>query len=65
VYLAETEIRELIAALRASGPMPVRGAATATSLLADGCGPISNCNSQDDLKATVARGWKILTRDYR
>ncbi len=55
VYQAETEIRELIAALRATGPMPVRGVAKAISLLSDGCGPIFNRNSPEDLRATVAR----------
>jgi hypothetical protein len=55
VRQAEPEIRELIMALRASGPMPVRGVATATSLLTDGCGPIFNPNAPDDLTATVAR----------
>jgi hypothetical protein len=53
VHRAEPEIRELIAALRAAGPMPVRGVATAIDLLADGCGPIFNPSAADDLVATV------------
>jgi hypothetical protein len=55
VYQAEPEIRELIVALRATGPMPVRGVATAIRLLTDGCGPIFNPNAPDDLTAIVAR----------
>ena len=53
VHRAETEIRELITALRATGPIPARGVAIATRLLTDGCGPIYNRNASDDLTATL------------
>jgi hypothetical protein len=53
VHQAEPEIRELIAALRAAGPMPVRGVAMALDLLTDGRGPIFNPNPADDLIAAV------------
>ena len=54
VNRAEPEIRELITALRATGPIPSRGVAIATSLLTDGCGPIYNPKAPDNLGATVA-----------
>lgn len=53
VRRAEPEIRELIAALRATGPMPARGIAIAVTLLADGRGPIYNPHAQDDLGAKL------------
>jgi hypothetical protein len=54
VHHAETDIRELITALRATGPIPARGVAIATRLLSDGRGPIYNRNAPDDLTAVVA-----------
>jgi hypothetical protein len=51
---AEPEIREMITALRANGPIPARGIAIATKLLTDGCGPIYNNNARDDIKGTLA-----------
>jgi hypothetical protein len=54
VRRAESEIRELITALRAAGPIPARGVAIATRLLTDGCSPIYNAKASDDLAATVA-----------
>jgi hypothetical protein len=53
IHRAEGEIRELIAALRATGPIPARGVAIATRLLTDGRGPIYNSEVPDDLTATV------------
>lgn len=53
VHCAQTEIRELITALRATGPIPARGVAIATRLLTDGCGPIYNRDASDDLTATL------------
>ncbi len=54
VNRAEPEIRELITALRATGPIPSRGVAIATNLLTDGRGPIYNPKAPDNLRATVA-----------
>jgi len=54
VNQAEPEIRKLITALRATGPIPARGVAIATSLLTDGRGPIYNPKAPDNLTATVA-----------
>jgi hypothetical protein len=54
VHRADSEIRKLITALRATGPMPARGVAIAARLLTDGRGPIYNPNVSDDLTATVA-----------
>jgi hypothetical protein len=54
VHRADPEIRKLITALRATGPIPARGVAIANRLLTDGRGPIYNPNVSDDLTATVA-----------
>ena len=54
VHRAEPEIRELIAALRVTGPIPARGVAIATRLLTDGRGPVYNPEGSDDLTETVA-----------
>jgi hypothetical protein len=51
---AEPEIREMISALRANGPIPARGIAIATKLLTNGCGPIYNNNAGDDIKDALA-----------
>jgi hypothetical protein len=53
LHRAEPEIRDLIEALRASGPVPARGVAIATNLLTDGRGPIYNAKAPDDLSAAV------------
>jgi hypothetical protein len=53
VHRAEPEIREMIAALRTTGPMPVRGVAIATTLLTDGCGPVYDRNAPNDLTAML------------
>jgi hypothetical protein len=60
LHRAEPEIRELIAALRVSGPVPARGVAIATNLLTDGRGPIYNAKASDDLTATVMRAVEHL-----
>jgi hypothetical protein len=54
VNRAEPEIRKLITALRATGPIPSRGVAIATNLLTDGRGPIYNPTAPDNLTTTVA-----------
>ncbi len=54
VQRAESEIREMIAALRATGPIPARGVAIATRLLTDGASPIYNPRGSSDLTTTVA-----------
>jgi len=54
VRRAEPEIRELITALRTTGPIPARGVAIATHLLTDGRGPIYNPGTPDDLSTIVA-----------
>jgi hypothetical protein len=53
LHCADAEIRELMEALRATGPMPARGVAVAARLLTDGRGPIYNPNAPDDLAATL------------
>jgi hypothetical protein len=50
---ANTEIRQLIGALRASAPVSARGVAIARQLLTDGAGPLYNARSALDLGATV------------
>lgn len=70
IHRAEPEIRELIAALRATGPIPARGVAIAARLLTDGCGPAYNPKTPDDLPAAAALAVKHLdparplTRDH-
>ncbi len=54
VRRAEPEIRNLIAALRATGPIFARGVAIAARLLTDGSGPIYNAKASDDLTASAA-----------
>jgi hypothetical protein len=54
VNRAEPEIRKLITALRATGPVPSRGVAIAANLLTDGRGPIYNPKAPDNLTATLA-----------
>jgi len=50
---AEAEVREMIAALRADVPAPVRGVAMASLLLSDGAGPLTNRGSTTDLRTAV------------
>ena len=54
VHRAEPEIRELIAALRVTGPIPARGVAIATRLLTDGRGPVYNPEGSENLTAAIA-----------
>lgn len=60
IHRAEPEIRELIAALRASGPIPARGVAIAADLLTDGLGPVYNPRSGDDLTAAIVQAVEQL-----
>lgn len=53
VRQAEPEIRRLIVALRAAGPIPVRGVAIAADLLTNGRGPIYNPVAPADLTTTI------------
>jgi hypothetical protein len=53
IVAAEADIRELQRSLRASAPVPARGVAIASSLLADGAGPLYNRTSRVDLRAAV------------
>lgn len=53
IRASEPEIREMIRALRANGPIPARGVAIATQLLTNGCGPIYDNNARDDIKSTL------------
>ncbi len=55
VLHAEPEIRALIDALEASGPVPARGVALARQLLTDGAGPVYNRAAADDLAERVAQ----------
>jgi hypothetical protein len=49
VLAAESEIRQMMVALRAPLPVPVRGVAMASHLLTDGAGPIYSRRSVMDL----------------
>jgi hypothetical protein len=53
VLAAAGDIREMVAALRAAGPVPARGVAIASSLLSDGLSPLYNSRSPADLRVTV------------
>jgi len=53
VLAADAEIRRLIAALRATAPVPARGVAIASRLLSDGTGPLYNPKSALDLRLAV------------
>lgn len=53
IVAAEADIRELQRSLRASVPVPARGVALASTLLADGTGPVYNRNSSVDLRVAV------------
>ena len=49
-------------ALLEPGPVPVRGVAMVTRLLADGSGPLYRQSARDDLSAVAARAVHALTR---
>ena len=53
ILAAESDISELISALRSQLPVPVRGVAMAMTLLTDGIGPVYNRASTTDLTAAV------------
>lgn len=53
IAAAEADIRELQRSLRASAPVPARGVAMASSLLADGTGPLYYRDSRVDVRAAV------------
>jgi hypothetical protein len=55
VLAAEPEIRSLIDALNAGGPVPVQGVALARRLLTDGAGPVYNRSATDDLARRVTQ----------
>ena len=50
---AEPTVVEVISALRRTGPAPARGGAIAMRLLTDGCGPVYNPRSAEDLDALL------------
>ena len=60
IVAAEADIRDLQRSLRASAPVPARGVAIASTLLADGAGPVYNRSSRVDLKAAVQEAIKHL-----
>jgi hypothetical protein len=60
IAAVEADIRELQRSLRASAPVPARGVAIASSLLADGSGPLYNRNSRVDLRAAVREAIRYL-----
>jgi hypothetical protein len=53
VLAADADIRRMIVALRATGPVPARGVAIASRLLSDGTGPLYNARNGSDLGAAV------------
>ncbi len=58
------EIAELVSQLVQPGPVPVRGVAIVSQLLADGGGPLYREACPEDLGAIVGRATKALNR-YR
>jgi hypothetical protein len=60
IVAAEADIRELQRSLRASAPVPARGVAIASILLADGAGPLYNRHSRVDLEVAVQEAIKHL-----
>ena len=59
---AAPELAELAARLVEPGPVPVRGVAMVSQLLADGGGPLYREACLDDLGAVVERAARALTR---
>jgi hypothetical protein len=55
-------LAELADQLLEPGPVPVRGVAMVTRLLADGSGPLYHQSARDDLSAVAARAVHALTR---
>lgn len=60
IVAAEADIRELQRALRAWAPVPARGVAIASNLLADGAGPLYNRDSGVDLRVAVQEAIRHL-----
>jgi hypothetical protein len=60
IVAAEADIRELQRSLQASAPVPARGVALASCLLADGAGPLYNRNSPVDLRIAVQEAIQCL-----
>lgn len=60
ILAAEADIRELQRSLRASAPVPARGVAMASSLLADGAGPLYSTSPRVDLRAAVQEAIRQL-----
>jgi hypothetical protein len=57
---AADAIDELVAGLRACGPVDVRGLAIADRLLTDGSGPVFRSRSPEHLSAAVAAATRLL-----
>jgi hypothetical protein len=55
-------LAELVGALAAQDPVPARGVAMVSRLLADGGGPLYRTGSRDDLNALIERASQALTR---
>ena len=55
-------LAELAGLLLEPGPVPARGVAMVTRLLADGSGPLYRQSARDDLSAVAARAVHALTR---
>ena len=61
VLRVEPEIRRVIEALRADGPVPAQGVAIARRLISDGTGPIYNPRAPDVLEELLGRRSSVLT----
>lgn len=60
VRAAAEQIRDLVDALRAPGPVPARGVALASFLLTDGAGPLYDARSRVDLAFAVHEATRLL-----
>jgi hypothetical protein len=60
ILAAEPDIRELIAALTVTRPVPARGAALANLLLIDGGGPVYRARSPHELDSAVREAIRHL-----
>jgi hypothetical protein len=54
------ELAELAGRLTRPGPVPARGVAMVSQLLADGCGPLYHPASRQDLSAIIERAGRAL-----
>ncbi len=57
-----SELAGLAGCLAEPGPVPARGVAMVSQLLADGGGPLYRAGSRDDLNAIIERASQALTR---